>query len=46
VITVPSAVVKETLIQPDIDEKISKWIVKLLDLIWRLGPQNWLKARV
>jgi hypothetical protein len=38
---VPSTVVKEILIQLDIDGKISKWIAKILEFDLEISPTNW-----
>jgi hypothetical protein len=42
---VPSAVVKEILIQPDIDGKRSKWIAKLLEFDLEIKPTKLVKGQ-
>ena len=42
---VPSSSVKETLIQPDTDEKISKWIAKILEFDLEMKPTKLVKGQ-
>jgi hypothetical protein len=37
---VPSAAVKDILIQPDIDGRRSKWIAKSSNLTWKYNPPS------
>jgi hypothetical protein len=42
---VPSATIKETLIQPDIDGKCNKWIAKLLEFYLYITPTKLVKGQ-
>ena len=42
---VPSAFVKDILIHPDIDEKRSKWITKILEFDLEIKPTNLVKGQ-
>jgi hypothetical protein len=43
---VPSAYVKDILIQPDIDRKRSKWIAKILEFDLEINPTKLVKGKV
>jgi hypothetical protein len=43
---VPSVVVKDILIQPDIDGRRSKWIAKILEFDMEIKPTNLVKGKV
>jgi hypothetical protein len=42
---VPSASVKEILIQPDIDGKRRKWIAKILEFYLEINPTKFVKGQ-
>jgi hypothetical protein len=42
---VPSAVVKEILIQPDIDGRRSRWIAKILEFDLEIKPTKLIKGK-
>ena len=45
IVYVPSALVKEILIQPDIDGKRRKWIAKILEFDLEIKPTNLVKGQ-